>query len=333
MKVKVAIVGCGGIGYWHFNRLKDFDDVELVGFCDILPERAEGMAAAYGRGKAYIDVVAMYDETSPNAVYICVPPAEHGLIEFEAIKRGIHFLVQKPIGLDMSMITKIRDEAEAAGIVTSVGFQDRYLDIGEDIKNFIDDRDIGLITGAWVGGIPGVPWWRKKATSGGQLVEQNIHLFDMLRYFIGEPASVCAFSGKGIVKPGPALEGYDVDDYSGTIVQFKNGTVANILTGDYLTTGGHVTNGLIFYAADATIEYKLRESVTLKTVKNGRTESVTAYTHVDQGIALDRTFIDAVKTGDKSAIRSSYADAVKSMAFTLACNESMESGRVVPLSC
>jgi predicted dehydrogenase len=44
----------------------------------------------------------------------------------------------------------------------------------------------GGIPGYWVGGMPGVWWWRRRDTSGGQAVEQTIHLFDLARYLFGE---------------------------------------------------------------------------------------------------------------------------------------------------
>lgn len=326
-KVKLAMVGCGGIGNWHLGRLKTYEDVEFVGFNDIIPERADKMVAATGQGKRYDNYLAMLDEGKPDALYICVPPAEHGFIEFEAIKRGIHLLVQKPISTSLKLAQEISDAITKAGIITSVGFQDRYLDIVENLKEYIKGRDIGLISGAWVGGIPGVPWWRTRATSGGQIVEQNIHLFDMLRYLIGEPATVYTAAGKGIVKPGPELEGYDVEDYSSAVVTFKNGMIANLFTGDYLKAGGGVRNGLCFYASDCTVEYDLRHKVKA----TGMNINEEVFTKVDQGIALDRTFIEAVKSGDASAIRSPYADAVKTLAFTLACNTSIDNGTVVHL--
>ena len=326
-KVKIAIIGCGGIANWHLGRIKDFPDVEFVGFCDIIPERADAMVEKTGQGKRYDNFIEMFDEGKPDALYICVPPAEHGAIELEAIKRGIHLLIQKPISTDVNLAEAINAAIEKAGIITSVGFQDRYLDIGENIKEYIKGREIGLVNGAWVGGIPGVLWWRKRSTSGGQIVEQNIHLFDMLRYYIGEPATVYCAAGKGIVKPGPDLEGYDVEDYSAACVTFKNGIVANIFTGDYLQGGADFKLGLTFYAKDATIDYRLRDSVTLHD-KDGET---VVKTQIDQGIALDRTFIDAVKSGDASLIRSPYSDALKTLKFTLACNESIDTGKVVQL--
>lgn len=80
-KIKAAQIGCGGRNGAHFQKLSSFADVDIVGFCDIIPERAEARRNAYGSGKAYTDYVQMLDETNPDVVFIAVPPHVHGEIE------------------------------------------------------------------------------------------------------------------------------------------------------------------------------------------------------------------------------------------------------------
>ncbi|MCL2099111.1 MAG: Gfo/Idh/MocA family oxidoreductase [Oscillospiraceae bacterium] len=339
-KIKAAVVGCGGISNWHFGRVKNFSEVEYTGFYDIVKERAENMAAQKPGSKAYDCYIEMYDDLCKAAdasgdkkvLYVCVPPDQHGDIEIEAIKRGIHMMIDKPIATEVGVTEKICNLATQYNIIISVGFQDRYLDLVDPIRDMLKDRDIGLINGSWVGGIPGLYWWRRRSTSGGQVVEQNIHLYDMIRYFIGEPVSLYTASGKGIVKPFQAnLPGYDVEDYSATTVTFRNGSVANLFTGCYMQEGGGMKNGLTFYAKDATIDYQLRNKVVF-TDKNGTKE---IKTELDQGLALDRVFIDAVLSGkpeDIQKIRSPYEDAIKSLKFTIATNTSIDTGKAVYLN-
>ncbi|NLG38138.1 MAG: Gfo/Idh/MocA family oxidoreductase [Clostridiales bacterium] len=322
-KVRVAMVGCGGICNFHLSHLTQFEDVVFAGFMDIRPEKAREKAAAAGAGKVYEDYLKMLDDARPDALYICVPPDQHGSIEFEAIRRGIPFLVEKPMALGMELAHSIRDAAGKAGIVTAVGFQDRYLDIIEKTRELLEGRVVGLIDGAWLGGIPGPYWWPTYATSGGQIVEQNIHLFDMLRYLIGEPAKVYCAGGRGIVR----REGYDLHDYSSAVITFRSGVVATLFTGCYLDRNVPGKNGLHFRCVDADIRYTLRQSVEIDTgsmVQIFRKQA-------DQGVAEDRAFIDAVKTGDQSLVRSPYADACKSLALTLACNESIATGKEISL--
>lgn len=320
-KVKVAIVGCGGICSFHLSHLVQFDDVEYVGFMDIRPERAVEKAAIAGGAPVFQDYITMLDQAKPDALYICVPPDQHGTIELEAIKRGIHFLVEKPMALNMDLAWKIRDAAAAAGLVTAVGFQDRYLDIIDKTKEFLAERQVGLVDGSWLGGIPGVYWWPTYATSGGQIVEQNIHLFDMVRYLFGEPAKVYCTGAKGLVK----RDGYDLHDYSSAVITFKNNVIATLFTGCYLNHNVPAKNGLHIHCVDAEIRYILRQSVELDTGKS----TLLVRREVDQGVTEDRTFLDAVKTGNPNLVKSPYADACKSLALTLACNESMATGKEV----
>ena len=78
---------------------------------------------------------------------------------------------------------------------------------------------------------------------------------------------------------------------------------------------------------DMFIEYRLRTSTTFSTDKETRI----FMKQFDQGVTEDRTFIDAIKSGDGSAIRSPYADALKTLKLGFAANESMETGKKILL--
>ena len=328
-KLKAALVGCGVIARWHVERLKDFEDVELVGFFDIVKEKTEEVAGLAGSGKAFGSYIEMLDESKPDVLFVCVPPDQHGMIELEAIKRGIHLSVQKPITNDIAVAEKICDMATQYNIIISVGHQDRYLDVCDSMRELLAGKQIGLINGAWVGGIWPVYWWTRKNMSGGQIVEQNVHIFDMLRYLAGEPVTVYTAAGRGINKAHEiGCPGYDIEDYSATTVTLRNGSVANLFTGAYIGEGGGMKNGLTFYAKDATIDYQLRHKLVVSD-KSGTQEILTKN---DAGMALDRTFIDAVKSGkreDIAKIRSPYYDSIKTIKFVLAANKSIDTGMPV----
>ena len=98
---RVALIGCGGIGNYHLGHLLQFDDVKVAGACDLIAERAEGVAAKTG-GQAFTDFRRMYDTVKPDMVFVCVPPTQHGEIELESVKRGIPMFIEKPIALDLA---------------------------------------------------------------------------------------------------------------------------------------------------------------------------------------------------------------------------------------
>ena len=339
---KLVIIGCGGIGTYHLEHFMKYDDVRLAGFCDIIPERAEAFAKKAG-GKAFADYREMYDEIQPDMVFICIPPTQHGEIELETIRRGIHMFVEKPIALDLSLASRIRDAAAAAGTITASGFQCRYSNLVEPTLQFIGDNEIVFVECARIGGIPETPWWIKRATSGGQIVEQTIHQFDIIRYMFGEPDTVFTMGTKGFVT---GVEGYDTEDLTVTAVRFKSGALASISTGCYASDGAAFDSKITFGARDARLDHYILNKVNIYggkkakvvdesglVIKGDGTLSGSDRDSVqnimeqgDAGFLCDRTFVDAVLSGDPSKIRSPYADALRTLAFVLACNQSMDTG-------
>lgn len=352
---KLVIIGCGGIGHYHLSHILHFmgeewftSQIEFAACCDLIEDRAEGVAAQTEKERGvrpavYTDYRAMLDAVKPDIAFVCVPPTCHGDIERDLIARGIHFFVEKPVALDLDLAAEIRDAAEAARLVTAVGFQCRYSALVEPNKRFCEDHNIVLVQCARVGGIPGVDWWRKRSTSGGQIVEQTIHQYDIIRYMIGDPVEVFTFGARGFVK----MEGYDTEDASVTAIKFASGAVGSIVTGCYATSGAAMDSKVTFSAADcradlAILDYfrvygvsgEAAEKSGLILANDGTMKSSTSGAiefreQGDAGIPCDRTFLEGALTGDGSKVRSPYRDAVRSLAFTLACNESIDTGKCI----
>ena len=347
---KLAVIGCGGIGTYHLEHLVNFKDIELVGFCDLIIERAEKFVNVAGCGKAFADYKEMYDAVKPEIVFICVPPYKHGEIEFETIKRGIHMFVEKPVALDMNLAEEISAKANEKKIVTAVGFQCRYDNINDAAKNFISKNKIVVAEGSRVGGIPDVDWWRKKDLSGGQIVEQTVHQFDILRYLLGEVDTVYSAARRGFVTD-EEYPGYDTDDVSTTLLTFKSGLTCSLMTGCYSLNGASWDSKMTFGTRNARLDYILCSHVKIfgldeKDVaadiagvvkgdgmqrRNENEVGIRIKSEVDFGTICDRTFVDAAISGDFSKIRSPYADGVKTLEVVLACNESIKTGMPVKI--
>ena len=343
---KLAIIGCGGIGSYHLSHVVNFKDiVELAGFCDLVPEKAESFVQQAGCGRAFTDYRVMLDEIQPDMVFVCVYPTAHGPIEKDLIARGIHFFVEKPVALTLDLAYEIRDLVKKNNLITASGFQCRYSNLVGPNMQFIKENEIVFIDCLRMGGIPGVDWWKKRSTSGGQIVEQTIHQFDIIRYVFGEPESVFTYGARGFVH----MDGYDTEDLSTTVVKFKSGALGTISTGCYAQSGACADSKITFSAKNCRAELAildyfrifgvneekaqasgliLSNDGTMKSTSNGAIEY---RQDGDAGVLCDRTFIEAVIKGDGSAIRSPYEDAVKSLAFTMACNQSIDSGLPVKI--
>ncbi|WP_249310944.1 Gfo/Idh/MocA family protein [Congzhengia minquanensis] len=328
-KLRLGIIGCGGRFNAHLNGLLQLDNAEIVAVADPIEERRIAAGKNTGAKKIYHDHTDLYNNESRDtldAVMIFIEPTAHTDTETRAIDMGLHFFIEKPMTMDLELADTVLKKSEEKGLITSVGFQDRYLDLIDIIKAELPKhKQGGLVYGAWVGGIPGVWWWQKKSTCGGQLVEQNIHLLDGLRYLYGEPLSVYATCSRGMVVPGvDASPEYDTDDHSTAVIRFKNNVTATLVSGCYSKTV-RPNCGYVITLDDMILDYRLRNNliITTQTVTRDIKRSM------DQTFALDQAFVQAVLTGDRSLIRSPYGDALKSLKLAFAANKSMETGEVI----
>lgn len=322
-RVRVAFIGVGGIARAHLNNLKNFPDVELVAMCDIDESRAKSAAESFG-GRAYTDFREMFDKEEFDALYICTPPFAHGDQELLACERKVHFFVEKPIAVDLETALKINEAVQKSGIITSVGYHWRYMNTVEAARRFLSGKLILGALGYWMGGLPGTPWWRRRELSGGQHVEQTTHIIDLARYLIGSDAEyVQMFAASGSMTDVPD---YDVDDMSVINVKFKNGAIANITSACCLSQGYKVELDVI--CRDIVVEIT---GGAARLIRRGDLQP-----RVEERVELnvrpyeleDRIFIDAVKTGDPSRIKSPYSDALQTHKLQMAASKSLQTGRV-----
>ncbi len=332
-QLRIALIGCGGRSKAHQNSFEQMDCVKIVAVADPIEARRNEAAERFGvdPARVYADHTALLDNESKetvDAIVIAVEPTAHVEMETRIIDMEIPFLVEKPYCIDLEYAEDIARRVEQKGLITSVGFQDRYLDLVDIVKEELPKhKPGGLVYGSWIGGIPGPWWWQKKSTCGGQLVEQNIHLVDGLRYLFGEPLSVYATCSRGIVQPGvDASPEYDTDDHSTAVYRFPNNVTVTLVSGCYVK-GIRPHNGLVVTLDDMILDYRLRNNLIITTAEGEKDIP----RGVDQTYLLDEAFVKAILSGDRSLIRSDYADALKTHRMAFAANESMETGKVVYL--
>ena len=320
MTVKIGFVGTGGIANHHMRTLSEIPTAAMVAFCDVVEEKAVTAATTYG-GKAYTCYEEMYDSEALDAVYICLPPFAHDRQELAAIERDLPIFVEKPVATTMAKAREIESALAARNLISGVGYHWRYMDTTEKAIAHIGDQPVGFALGAWMGGMPGVSWWRVMAESGGQMVEQTTHIFDLARYLLGDVAEVHAMGRTGLMAD---VENFDVHDASVTNLRFKSGAVASITSACMLSAGHHV--GLELFLKDQALRI-VGQHLTIETPDG--TEVVELGNNPTR--AEDQTFLQAVQSGDASAIRCDYAEAVKSLELTIAATQSAQEGRLIAL--
>ena len=323
-QVKIGFIGCGGIANFHFGHYdKDkngnpkIPEAKIVAVCDKIEERANAAATRFG-AKPFLSYKEMLSSVKLDAVYVCVEPCAHDGMEMMAIEHGCNLFVEKPVALNLDYAKKVEVALAKKKLINAAGFQDRYLDFEPMMKAWVKQSKVGFFNAYWVGGMPGVWWWRRRDTSGGQAVEQTIHTFDMCRNLFGEVVAVQAFGRRGIITD---VENYDTEDASAVNLTFENGIIGTVYSGCFIRGGGG-KNGIDVYTMNGRMEYVERKGVTI--TEPNRTISAT--TGNDYGQEEDDAFIEAILTKNQSLIKSPYSEAVKNLQVTLAANESMDNG-------
>ena len=321
MAVRIGFLGAGNIAGTHFNVLGQLEEAEVVAVCDIAGERAESAAKKF-EASAFTDHRKMLEEAEMDALFVCLPPFAHTDAEIIAAEKGIHLFVEKPVALTMDKAEEISAAISRAGIINSAAYHWRYAELTQRAKELVEGREIAALHGYWLGGMPKVEWWRVKEKSGGQMVEQTTHIFDLARYFAGDAQSVYALGLKGILEK--RVENHNIEDASIALIRFKNGLMGQISSTDVATQGG--LSGLHIICDGLTLQ--ISPSVLTIQEKGKVTEMRQRHNCY---LAEDKAFLDAIKTGEASKILSSYSDAVKTLSLTLGANKSLETGEVVAL--
>ncbi len=324
-EVRLGLVGCGGFGNYHLNHLLRMEGVRVAALYSRNPFHLAKTGERVPGAVQYGNFSRMLEKERLDGLLISLTPDGHGDFELQAARAGVPFYVEKPLGLSLEAVSQVAGEVEARGLLTSVGYQDRYSPVYGEIRKAIAGKKVGLVSGSWIDSMPGAPWWRRQSQSGGQMVEQCTHIVDALRYLFGEVSSVFAWGNREIVASVPDC---DVDGCVSSLFRFESGVLGSVSSGCYLEwRKGAREVGLTIHAEDVKIHYDWGRRLRLETAEETREIRYTQDWHV----TAVEAFVQALRDGDASGIRSDYADGVKSLAVSLAVNRSLASGMPEPV--
>lgn len=322
MTLRIGLFGTGWFAEKHAALLNAMEDVTVSAVCGSSLEKAERFAAKFPDAAPFAAAEQMLESVKLDAAYICVPPFAHGRIELALAERGIPFFVEKPLAANLETPTDILEAVKANGLLTSVGYHFRYTEGAARVRQLLEEQTVGMALGYWMGGMPGVYWWRMESGSGGQFVEQTTHIVDLLRYTLGEATEVYASFAQR--HKHLTEEGVTVPDVGTVTLKLASGAVANI-SNTCLLPVSHTT-GLHIYTNEGVLELNGKG---LKEIRKGQ---ITEYQNLgDPYHAETAAFIHALRTGDASGILSSYEDAWRSQQTAIAAVQSAKSGLPVRL--
>jgi predicted dehydrogenase len=192
-KVRIGVVGCGGIANGkHMPNLAKIPEVEMVAFCDIIPERAEAAVARYGRGIACTDYHDVINDPEVQAISVCTPNNMHPIISIDALRAGKHVLCEKPITVNYALSVEMAEEAKKQGKMLNIGVCNRYHKSVEMLEEMNKEGKFGNIYHVCCNfrafrSIPGLggSFTDKAQSGGGVLIDWGIHYLDLILYILG----------------------------------------------------------------------------------------------------------------------------------------------------
>lgn len=187
-KVKIGIVGCGGIANGkHFPSLSKLDNVEIVAFCDIVGERAQTGAEKFGipGAKVYTDYQQMLSDGGTDVVHVLTPNDAHAPITIAALEAGNHVMSEKPIAKTSLEAKAMLEAATKSGKKLTVGYNNRYRSDSQYLKRLCVRGDLGEIYFAKAHAVRrrAVPTWGvfldEEKQGGGPLIDIGTHALDL----------------------------------------------------------------------------------------------------------------------------------------------------------
>ena len=230
-KLRLAVIGAGAIGRTHIAVANGHDQFALVAIVDP-SEAAKALAGQLGV-PAHDNTQAMLDAVRPDAVIVATPNATHADIGIECLRSGAAVLVEKPITDTLEDAHRLCDAAEQAGRALLVGHQRRYNVILRKAREIVQSGRLGQLVSAtgmatFLKPDPyfEMAWRRHKG--GGPILINLIHDIDLLRFLMGDIASVQASSAN-------AVRGFEVEDTAAVILRFRSGALATMTVSDSTT--------------------------------------------------------------------------------------------------
>jgi UDP-N-acetylglucosamine 3-dehydrogenase len=226
-ELRVGLIGCGNIGARaHAPVYTHRPDTQLVGVCDLLPERAEMVAAGTG-ARAYTDYRRLLERDDVQMVDLCVPTVDHAPLAVEALRAGKHVLCEKPMACSLAEADALIAAARQSGLKAMIGHVRRFDPRYVEIKDAIDRGEVGqpvYIRRAerqWLP-LPPDAWLWKPELGGGVILDIGVHTTDLLRWYYGRPADSVYAVGRRV---RPAAREARSSDHALITFHFPGGAV------------------------------------------------------------------------------------------------------------
>jgi predicted dehydrogenase len=207
--LKVAVFGVGHLGKFHLNNWKEIPEAEVVGFYDPDPQTAATVAEKF-KIKSFDDVAELMDQC--DAVDIIAPTNFHYELCEQAIRKGKHVFVEKPLANNMEEARKLMKLVKESNVKLQVGHVERFnpafLALGETRLHpmFIEVHRLAE--------------FNPRGTEVSVILDLMIHDIDIILHIVKSEVKNIYASGVAVMT--------DTPDIANVRIEFNNGCVANL---------------------------------------------------------------------------------------------------------
>ncbi len=338
-KLRVGIVGTGWIAINHIVEYLKMEDVEFVAACDIIPGKAATFCEKWGvpNANCYTSDLEMYEKENLDAVSICTYNMTHAECAINALKAGVHVLLEKPMCVTTEEAVAIMRAEKESGKILSIGFQPRFDKDMKLLKQVVQSGVLGKIYYIQTGGgrRAGIPFpfgtsFIDPQTGGiGAMGDIGCYSLDMVLNCIGypKPLTVSGYTSDFFGK-NPGYSGYmksshpeyakvfGVDDFAAAFVRLEGDIILDFriswamhmdTPGDTLILG--TEGGLRIPSTECWNGTIGGDLVLYHNVGGEDVQTIIPRVNADQRTPCFnlkiRSFLDAIHSGGKAPISSS----------------------------
>jgi myo-inositol 2-dehydrogenase / D-chiro-inositol 1-dehydrogenase len=316
-RLRVAVVGCGRMGTQRARAARELGATIVLADPD--EEQRERLASEFPPGSVEA-LGSDPDWEGLDAVFVCTPASARGPVELAAVEARVPVFVEKPIGLSCEHVRPVLDAFEASGVLNHAGYMNRYRPGVLALRDALQRADTFAVHCHWVVGPYLKHWWPDPNRSGGPFNDQATHLIDVCRYIIGDITDVVALER-------PARDGDGIADVVTVGMRFASGALGSLLY-SYRAAEKHVGMSVFSSAGRFTLD-----GWDLRPVGSDTPPEVTDPGGITPIFRTEtRAFLDAVRNGDASGVRCTFADAYGSQLVADAVHRSLATGERVAVS-
>lgn len=197
-KIRVALIGLGGMGTCHYNAYSEVEDAQIVAVCDVrineLKDKLKNPDIAL-----YDDIDKLLQNEKIDMVDIVTPSFLHAEMAVKCLNKGINVLCEKPMALDAKSCDAMIEAAEKSGKKFMVAHVVRFMKPYSFLKKEIENSKNGKLLRLSMKRTSSIPTWSWKnwmkddKLSGGVGIDLSIHDVDFVQSVLGLPNSVSAY--------------------------------------------------------------------------------------------------------------------------------------------